>query len=498
MSPRRYWTLGAVILAAALSARIGCHVGIRTVEPIFTARSAHDVTQGAYAPVKHLPGAVNNSRFGMVLPTALAARLWGLGDLSCTLWPMLCGLLLVLGVLALGAGVVGPKGALFAATLLAVVPVDVFFSSQLYSDLPMSLCWMLSAALFWKALGSTSRGLALGAGVLVGLSWMMREPGALFLLVLLLWAGRDRAWKLWLCASAGAAFVFVGECLIFAFQTGDPFYRLGIATSGVHARYMTTEYYTTTLSVWKRVFLDLPSMMWNPADPAFFCYAALPWAALGAAAVLNREERKDPVPRRLALWFLAIFVLFAALPVKLFPFRPSMVLLDRTLIPLSVPMALFLGWVLARRRWGIPALGGLVVVCLVSLAVVAPLYLEAKSEVRGALDLLRREVADLILADDTLSSTGHQSNLITFSRQFDPHLYVYSLKDADPSSPAARGGYVFINSAYLERTRHVYPPDRLRQVLDPPPSWERLYYREFRRRGESTPAIVVVYRIPGN
>ncbi len=494
MTPGRYWAWGAAILAAALGLRIACHVGVRTYEPIFTAHSAHEIVSGKYVPQKHVPGAVNNARLGMLLPTALAVGVAGLGDVSCTLWPMACGLLVVAGVLAFAPKVVRPEAALIAAALLAAIPVDVLYAGQLYSDLPMAVCWMLSAGLFWKALESGCRWAAAGSGLLVGLAWMMREPGVLFLAVLGAWTVGTGRWRSWLWACAGAGAVFAVECFGYAVTTGDPFFRLGIATSGVHARYMEKDYYQTAGAVARRVFLDLPSMMANPWDAQFRCTAGLPVAAALAGLARGREAWRDPVARRLVLWFGVVFLLFAAMPVSVAPWRPAMVLLARTLIPFSVPMALLLGWALAGRRWAVPAAAGLVAACLASLAWTAPAHLEAKTEEREALEALRREGATLILADDAIAAQGHRQNRITFLRGFDPKLSVYSLVDADPEIEAARGAYVMLNSANLERAS--YPPGRLKLLLEPPPSWRRIYYKEFARRGAEKPGFVGVWHVP--
>ncbi len=494
MSPRRYRAAAGLILAGALALRLATHVGIRTFEPVFTAHSAHEILEGRHEPQKYMPGAVNHSRFGMTLPTAVAAAAGGWNDVSCTLWPLLCGMLTIAAVLAFAPAPFGPRPALFAAAILASLPADVLWSTQLYSDVPMALFWTAAAFAFARAIERKSSRLGLAAGLLVGLSWMMREPGPIFLLVLLAWARSARSGRLWLFAAAGAASVFAAETIYYVAAAGDPFYRLGIMTHGIHARYMSQEYYPTAASVWRRVFLDLPSMMFNPWDPAFPYHGLIPAAALSGALALGKAGWKDEPVRRLLLWSGIVWVCFALLPVKLVPFRPAMVLLVRTLIAFSVPFALLAGVALSRFRLGAPALAALVSLSIFLSLRLAPAHREAQSESRLALRALDSDPAPVIVTDDVFSANGHRANFIAFARQFDPRVIVYSLKDVDPSGH--EGVYVLVNTADLASTAAVYPPDRLARVLAPPPSsWERLYYREFTRRGDARLHHAAVYRV---
>lgn len=488
---RRFCWAAAGVLAAALALRLLCHVGVRTFEPVLTAWSAHEILSGQYVPQQHAPGAVNNSRFAMTLPTAGSAALFGFGDFSCTIWPMACGLLTILAVLVLGPSLIGGKASFLAAVLLAVVPSDVLWSGQLYSDLPMSACWAWSALVFWRALAEGSRRLAGVAGIIAGFSWWVREPGPLILVVMLFWAWRVRSVRLWLPAAAAAFVVLIVDLGFYLISTGDPFFRFGIMTGGIHARYMMEDYYVTGGAVWKRVFLDLPLMMGWPGNGAFLYYAALPPVALGVAAA-GRAAWSDPAFRRPAVWFGLVFVAFAALPVSLVPFRPAMFLMPRTLIPLMVPTALVLGVLLARRRWGIAGTGVLAAACLAALAWLTPQHRAGAPETREAILFLERKGADLVVTDQILSVTGHRANFLSFSRQFEPGLEVYSLADTDPESHP--GVYVLVHTANLADDSKDYPVGRLALVRDPPDSWERLFRREFRRPGDGTLHYVAVYR----
>ncbi len=475
MSGRRYWAWGGAILAAALALRILCFVGVRTVEPVLTAWSAHKMVEGRYTAVAMMPGAVNNSRVGLVVPAAAAIKLWGVGHVSCTLWPLACGLGLIATVLALARGLIGDRATLVSASILAVLPADVLYATQLYSDLPMSLLWAASGLVFWRALDRSSVRSAALAGFLAGLSWLMREPGPIFLLVLLAWAIAARAPRLWLPAAAGALPVPVVESIGYLIATGNPFYRVAIMTHGVHNRYMTQEYYTTPGSVLKRVFLDLPSMLLWPGNEAFAFTGGLALAALATIALAGRDARRDPALRRLTIWAGVIFVAFAALPLHVFPFRPAMVLFPRTLIPFSVPLALLVGRGLDDRRWG---RGALPAIAAVSLLVLGTRGVRMKAELREAREALAA-IADvpapLILTDDTLSMGGHEANFITFDRGFDPRVDVRSLADADPA--ALPGAYVLVDTENLQRADRI-PPARREQVLNPPSAWRCLVRRE--------------------
>jgi len=493
MKLRRYRVAAGAVLLLALALRLATHVGIRTFEPVFTAHSAHEILEGRHEPQKHMPGAVNHARFGMTLPTALAAAVGGWNDAACTLWPLLCGMLTLALALVLGPATFGPRASLAAGALLAALPADVLWSTQLYSDVPMALFWSGAAFAFWRAIDLRCRYLALLAGFLVGLSWMLREPGPILLVVLLAWAAPSRAWRLWSFAAAAAAAVFLAECVYYIAAAGDPFYRLGIMTRGIHARYMATEYYPTAGSVWSRVFLDLPSMMFNPWDPAFAYTAGLPILAAGSALAMGRKGWADEPYRRLLLWAMIVFVAFAALPLSVFPFRPAMVLLVRTLVAFTVPLAFLAGSALSRVRWGLPAAAAAALVGAALTIGLAGPHRDAQAESRLALRVLDAVADPVIVTDDLFSANGHRANFIAFSRGFDPRVAVYSLKDADPST--RDGVYVLVNTLDLARTAPVYPPGRLDLVLAPPPSWERLYRKDFSAPGDPAGHHAAVYRV---
>lgn len=407
---KKFWLWGGGILALALLLRLAFFVGVRSVEPVLTAWQARQVVTGSYAPSKVLPESVNGSRLGIVLPTAASIAIFGVNDRAVMLFPLLCGLATIAVVLALGRGIVGDRAALTAAGLLAVLPVEVLWSTQLYTDLPMSLCWAVAALLFLRG---TTR-CAVGAGLAVGLSWMMREPGILFLGVLAL-AGRRRMLAI---ASAAALSIVAIESVWYFASTGSPGYRIEIATSGLHAKYMTRDYYQEPGSVARRVFLELPSMLFNPADPSFLYYGGLPIAALFAC------RKTDGPSRFFALWWLAIFALFAFLPLQVRPWRPAMVLHPRTLLPLGVPAALFLARWAADRPRALALAAAVALLSGIGLWRLAPRHRGWQEESRRALAAIRHVRAAVIYADDTLAMGGHRANFVSYWRGFDPETTV--------------------------------------------------------------------------
>jgi len=248
-------TLAAILVTALLIRLALFFGGIRGSDAYLYSEHAWDIASGRYSVLVNTYGlgtsgpeqsdlvpaqvapAMAALRFGVLLPTALAYRMFGVGDLSAAFAPLLMSLLTILMVALIGRRLADAPTGLWAAALAAVYPLDIQLASLLGPD---SFIPALSAAAFLAfilgqdRLNGGDRRQAfvffVAAGAAVGALASLRETGVLMLLpfaLFIVW------WRALNAAHGGVlvglATVAASEAIALALTTGVPFYRYQIA-----------------------------------------------------------------------------------------------------------------------------------------------------------------------------------------------------------------------------------------------------------------------------
>jgi Dolichyl-phosphate-mannose-protein mannosyltransferase len=176
------------------------------------------------------------ARIGMVAPTALSYRGFGVTPVSTVAWPFVCSALGVFVAYLLGRRLYGPPTGLTAAFLLAVFPQDVIFASVLYPTEPVMLLAGSGVGLFLLAERERKPVLYVASGFAVGAAAVVHEAAlialAFYPLYVLLSARPARAHVL---AAIGLAIGLALDPIAHAF-TGDAWARLSIASAARTAR----------------------------------------------------------------------------------------------------------------------------------------------------------------------------------------------------------------------------------------------------------------------
>jgi hypothetical protein len=167
-------------------------------------------------------------RFTWWLPTALACRIFGLGEVPMIL-PVTAFATLGTGVLyAFGKVLWGRPGGVIAALLLLVAPLDFAWSTMITSDIVFSVFSALTFLFVLRALEQDDQAWRRRQWVLAGVNlWLAyhAKVSAVLLgppLLIILWRHRRRLDRdvLWFVASAGL--LLGGSCLVSYVFTGDP------------------------------------------------------------------------------------------------------------------------------------------------------------------------------------------------------------------------------------------------------------------------------------
>lgn len=184
-----------------------------------------------------LPESHYSARIGLSVPLAITFKLLGVGEWQLTLLPLTGSVITILLAYEIGKRAAGELVGLLAAFLMAIFPLDVFYSTQYYPDVPLGAMLSLTVFLTLKA-GETNKNyvFAIGAGLVWGLAYLIKIE-AIFLapVILVLSKLPYVKWKtvIMVCAVFGS--VIIAENLAYFLQSGQVLYRLRVisAISGV-------------------------------------------------------------------------------------------------------------------------------------------------------------------------------------------------------------------------------------------------------------------------
>ena len=258
-------------------------------------------------------------RIGIVAPTALALRLFGLHQWSVVLYPLCLSLLSLPLIYFLGKAFCCRQVGLLAALLLACFPQDIFYATSVYPDLPGAFWGALADLLVYRSRAAAPpvrrMGLAVGCGLALAVSYLTWEAYVAFvpICLLTLWGDRARDTSRRSCVILAVPACAVAiESLVYWRLTGSPVFRL----AALH-RHTALLHGTSPL----HFLLRWPVVLLNPGYPQTFFYVLLSiWGIVGL-----RRRRARLEERILLLWLLGTCALYAFAVISI---RPLMALLD--------------------------------------------------------------------------------------------------------------------------------------------------------------------------
>jgi 4-amino-4-deoxy-L-arabinose transferase-like glycosyltransferase len=125
----------ALILGVATLLRVHFFTGYTAYDDGIYIQRAFDLSLGRLdAPTTHWA-----ARVGLVVPTAIAYRLFGFSPATTVAFPFLCSLASILVAGEIGRRLYGVHAGLIAAFLFAVLPMDVLFATMLFPTAPVLL-----------------------------------------------------------------------------------------------------------------------------------------------------------------------------------------------------------------------------------------------------------------------------------------------------------------------------------------------------------------------
>ena len=258
-------------------------------------------------------------RIGIVAPTALALRLFGLHEWSTVLYPLCLSLLSLPLIYFLGKAFCCRQVGLLAALLLACFPQDIFYATSVYPDVPGAFWGALAVLLVYLSRAAAPpaqrMGLAVGCGLALAFSYLTWEAYVAFIPICLLTLWGERARDTWrkACVILAVPVCTVAiESLVYWRLTGSPVFRLAALHHHAALRHGTSPLH---------FMLRWPVVLLNPGYPQTFFYVLL--SVWGIVRLRRRPVRLEE--RILLLWLLGSFALYAFAIISI---RPLIALLE--------------------------------------------------------------------------------------------------------------------------------------------------------------------------
>jgi hypothetical protein len=352
---------GALVLGAWLRQQM--FVGVVGADNFAYVTIANSILRGSDLYASDSISSFHVGRLTMVLPLAASFALFGIGERAAAVWPALCSLGSVVVVYLLAWRLGGPIAAVLGALFVAVVPVEVLYSTTPLPDTALAFFLAASAWSFLAALDSAGRraaGLFALSGAALGLAYYARV-NALVLLVAFagwLWWLRRRPTAVLALLPIGFCVVLLAGTAFVVIRGGSPLFeliqmqRLSASNAGMVAERGGLY----PLIHFAGVMLLAP--MYREATLLF---------AIALVGLFAARDRRLGVP---AIWLVTMY-----LYLEVFSQYPAVSLVQkepRYLTPLAAPMAVVIGIAGSRalaavrgRLWQtVSALGGLAIAAL--------------------------------------------------------------------------------------------------------------------------------------
>ena len=234
---RRALLVLTALVAISAALRLFHFHGFNGFDDAEYARFAHQMVTGSFPPGDYTGPAVFPLRVGVIVPAAVAFRLFGMSEWSLAIYPLLASLSGIVLVYLFTAELFGRVGGLIAASLLAILPGDFDVATMLLPDLPAAVfaAAAITCILFAERRLVDHRWQLLAAGVIAGLgfgfAWLCKESVAYLAPFCVAWmiiGTRSHGWRqlyLWGGVAAGSLLVLGGEMVAYSHLHGDALFR---------------------------------------------------------------------------------------------------------------------------------------------------------------------------------------------------------------------------------------------------------------------------------
>jgi len=325
-----------LILGGAAVLRLVFFTGYHGHDDVYYIQRALELSRDAATP----PATHWAARIGLVGPTALLYRAFGVTPLTTSAFPFACSLLGVVAAVILGQRLYGAPAGLIAGLLLAMFPMDVIFASTLFPTEPVMLFAGVGIGCFLLAERERRPGLYLASGLSLGLAAVAHEVAILIVVIYPVYGlVVARPIRAHLGVVAGLALAIALDPMIHG-AMGNPWARIALSSGTTIVQQTDVEVAYRGVNAW---------WLAEPAVRLFVerTFGLFSWV-LAPVVVLRLWRPADQTDRSLALIVAAGYLWFAYGTVSPTGYAP-LARLPRYVAPLVLPAMWLLGRELAER-----------------------------------------------------------------------------------------------------------------------------------------------------
>ena len=449
------WKLFLIVILG-IFLRLVFFSGMDVSDSLEYGKTAHDIKKGiAQNSVPTL-----STRLGLVYPTAISYRIFGISDFSSVLFVFLTSIASIILIFYFGKLLFNTKTGMIAAFLLSFFPLNVVDSTKLLSDLPSAFFVALGVYIFLYAelKSKLKHGISyLLPGVFIGIGYLIRESAlliALFFIAYILYKRRVK--KEYFLVPAGVLIIFIFEALIFFSLTGDPLFRVHAPQEYLAESTIAHDYFGRL--DFPKGLLHYPYMILT--DNLISVYYILIFTSM-----LYFILRKKTQAYSLMFWFIAILLYLSfgsASLAQYIPFKAT----ARYLEIVTMPGILLLSFFISEKKLNYK---NAVAFLMVFLAISSVVFVF----LRGDKDRLK----DLRLAYDYIKKLDKP--IYADDRSAKAFLYIgeYSdsikVNDYPEDLSGVRDSYIIINKRMIKGLKdanknRIFPDE----IKNPPKKWE--------------------------
>ncbi len=455
-----------LIVLFGLLLRIIFFVGVTSGDDIAYNNLAYQVSENTFDITENFKG----TRIGLIYPTALFYKLFGVNLFTANLLPLIISLLSIILIYSLGKLLFNERVGLIGAFLLSIFPLHITYSTIVFPDLPSAFFVTLAVYLFLKAEKEKSYLYFLSSGISIGIAYLMKELSIIiFVFFPLYLIYKKTLRKEHLLVPFGFLIIFSLESLYYFLKTSDALFRYNIVKSqNIH---ILTTYYPSYLSrIWERLFLHYPYVVLTQVGKFF--YTAI---FLSALYLIMKKRKKITL---LLLWTIPIFLYFNFGSVGFSQYIPLTVN-SRYLDIITIPSILILAYFLNQKEYLIKKY--IMPIVIVTL-VMTSLYLVDFNEQKAFTDTLRDSKSYLqSIPEKTIYIDSNSEKILTILFNYERDIIPYNeynifenkteLLNMDDISDS----YIIVNKKMIKASREVYEHiEYPEKISDIPLEWNEI------------------------
>jgi hypothetical protein len=461
------WGILAMLLLFAVALRLAFFNGFFGSDDLVYLTRSMEIAQGTWTSANY-----NGSlRYGYNIPAAFFIYVFGLSRFAANAWTLLCSLAEVGVVYVFAARFLDRRAAIFAAIVIATIPLHIALSTRIHADAVLALFLTLSFVLFYAAEQSGSRRLYVATGLSLGMIFWVKELAVITLLAFATYPlilGRLK--REWAWVIGGGLIMLVGHLILMKIVADDPLHLIKTVLGQLQTGISSDGYDDSPEYYFRYLFLDIRHTWIAPFLAAIAI--ALPLLIMG-------RRRNAGAMSFVAWWLIGLLVVLSFMPVSFSPLRLAMKQSNYLNLFLA-PIALLSGTLLARMPRGalLNALVFVTVIGGIALGAVSQhAYQTFTANGKAAVDFMRAHPDDWMLGSVNNKNMARVISVIERDPTLDQRFGQLSTgpvaapKQITMAKPRP-GGYAILDF----ETLHWGSPSSLPDT--PPECWQRVQVLE--------------------